>query len=87
MRVANEEVQRNLRQQRVFRDQQNPLDFNDDMNIIHRYRLDRQSIISIVDLVEESLEKPTKRSGSLPASLQVFAALRFLASGAQQRVI
>ena len=89
MIVADEQVRRNLRRQRVFRDRQNPLDFYDDMDIIHvhRYRLDRQSIISIIDLVEDSLERPTKRSGSLPASLQVFAALRFFASGTQQRVI
>ena len=82
MIVADEEVRRDLRRQRVFSDRQNPLDF-----IIHRYCLDIQSIICIIDLVEESLERPTKRSGSLPASLQVFAALRFLASGTQQRVI
>ena len=87
MIVADEEVRRNLRRQRVFRDRSNPLDFNDDIIIIHRYRLDIQSIICIIDSVEESLERPTKRSGSLPASLQVFAALRFLASGTQQRVI
>nr|XP_022302702.1 putative nuclease HARBI1 [Crassostrea virginica] len=87
MMVADEQVRRNLRRQRVFRDRQNPLDFYDDMDIIHRYRLDRQSIISIIDLAEDSLERPTKRSGSLPASLQVFAALSFFASGTQQRVI
>ena len=87
MIVAVEEVRRNLRCQRVFRDRQNPLDFYDHMDIIHRYRFDIQSIICIIDLVEESLERPTKRSGSLPAYLQVFAALKFLASGTQQRVI
>ena len=35
MMVADEEVHRNLRRQRVFRDQQNHLDFNDNMDIIH----------------------------------------------------
>ena len=87
MIVADEEVRRDLRRQRVLRDRQNPFDFYDEMDIIHRYRLDIQSIICIINLVEESLERPTKRSGSLPASLQVFASLRFLASGTQQRVI
>ena len=87
MIVAVEQVRRNLRRQRVFRDQQNPLDFYDEVGIIHRYRLDRQSIISIIDLVEERLKRPTKRSGSLLASKQVFASLRFLASWVKQRVI
>ena len=87
MRVTDEQVRRNLRRQRVFRDRQNPLDAYDDIDIIHRYRLDRMTIISIIDMVEDRLERPTKRSGSLPASLQVFATLRFLASGSQQRVI
>ncbi|XP_061188738.1 putative nuclease HARBI1 [Saccostrea echinata] len=87
MRVADEQVRRNLRRQRVFRDRQNPLDAYDDMDIIHRYRLDRRTIISIIDIVQERLERPTKRSRSLPDSLQVFAALRFLASGSQYRMI
>ncbi|XP_061165615.1 uncharacterized protein LOC133174518 [Saccostrea echinata] len=38
-------------------------------------------------IVGEQLERPTQRSQSLPASLQLFAALRFLASGTEQRVI
>ncbi|XP_062587984.1 putative nuclease HARBI1 [Saccostrea cucullata] len=87
MRVTDEQVRRNLRRQRVFRDRQNPLDAYDDIDIIHRYRLDRMTIISIIDIVQDRLERPTKRSASLPASLQVFATLRFLASGSQQRVI
>lgn len=87
MRVVDEQVRRNLRWERVFRDRQNPLDAYDDLDIIHRYRLDRQSIMSIIDLVKDRLERPTQRSASLPASLQVFAALRFLGSGTQQRLI
>ena len=40
MIVEDEEVRRNLRRQRVFRGRQNPLNFYDHMDIIHRYRLD-----------------------------------------------
>ncbi|XP_062598298.1 putative nuclease HARBI1 [Saccostrea cucullata] len=87
MIVTDEQVRRNLRRQRVFRDRQNQLDAYNDIDIIHRYRLDRLTIISVIDMVQDRLERPTKRSGSLPASLQVSATLRFLASGSQQRVI
>nr|XP_034322684.1 putative nuclease HARBI1 [Crassostrea gigas] len=68
-------------------DEQNPLDAYNDLEIIQRYRLDRQSIISIIDLIKDRLERPTQRSVSLPVSLQVFATLRFLGSGTQQRLI
>lgn len=87
MRVIDEQVRRYLRRQRIFRDRQNPLDVYDDLEIIQRYRLDRQSIISIIDLIKDRLERPTQRSVSLPVSLQVFATLRFLGSGTQQRLI
>ena len=63
MIVADEQVRRNLRRERVFSDQQNPLDFYDEVDIIHRYRLDRKSIISFSDLFEESLERPAKGLG------------------------
>uniref|UniRef100_A0A8W8HXN7 EGF-like domain-containing protein n=1 Tax=Magallana gigas TaxID=29159 RepID=A0A8W8HXN7_MAGGI len=87
MRVVDEQVRRDLRRQRIFRDRQNPLDAYNDLEIIQRYRLDRQSIISIIDLIKDRLERPTQRSVSLPVSLQVFATLRFLGSGTQQRLI
>uniref|UniRef100_A0A8W8LN17 Uncharacterized protein n=1 Tax=Magallana gigas TaxID=29159 RepID=A0A8W8LN17_MAGGI len=51
MRVIDEQVRQDLRRQRIFRDRQNPLDAYDDLEIIQRYRLDRQSIISIIDLL------------------------------------
>nr|XP_034309603.1 putative nuclease HARBI1 [Crassostrea gigas] len=87
MRVIDEQVRLDLRRQRIFRDRQNPLDAYNDLVIIQRYRLDRQSIISIIDLVKDRLERPTQRSVSLPVSLQVFATFRFLGSGTQQRLI
>ncbi|XP_065943334.1 putative nuclease HARBI1 [Magallana gigas] len=87
MRVVDEQVRRDLRRQRIFRDRQSPLDAYDDLEIIQRFRLDRQSIISIIDLVKDRLDRPTQRSVSLPVSLHVFATLRFLGSGTQQRLI
>lgn len=83
MRVVDQ-VRRVLRRQRIFRDRQSPLDAYDNLEIIQRYRLDRQSII---DLVKDRLDRPTQRSVSLPVSLHVFATLRFLGSGTLQRLI
>jgi DNA-directed RNA polymerase specialized sigma subunit len=86
MRV-DDVVARDLRRQRIFRDRSSPLHCYDDTDIIARYRLDRRSIMEIIDALEISLGRPTRRSESLSTTLQIFAALRFLASGTQQRVI
>lgn len=51
-----EEVQRHMRRERVFRDRSNPLDsYNDDL-LYKRYRFDRASILGIVDLFVDLLD-------------------------------
>ncbi|XP_062586727.1 putative nuclease HARBI1 [Saccostrea cucullata] len=87
LRFYDDETRKSLRRQRIFRDRLNPLNSYCDEEMIKRFRLDRGSILSILDNVGEQLERPTKRSQGLPASIQLFAALRFLASGTEQRVI
>ena len=72
---------------RLFRDRTNPLDFLSDQQIIRNYRLDREGIYTLCDELREDLEKSTKRSRSLPVSLQIMIALRYYASGSYMNVI
>ena len=71
----------------VFRDRRNPLDFLSDEEIRMQYRLTRICILELCALLQNELERPTRRCFSLPVSLQVLIALRYLASGSFQAVI
>ena len=78
---------RRRRVPRVFRDRRNPLDFLSDEEIRMQYRLTRICILELCALLQNELERPTRRCFSLPVSLQVLIALRYLASGSFQAVI
>ena len=78
---------RALRRQRIFRDRNNPLDYLPEEDIIQRYRLTRQLILQVCDMVRDDIERPTNRSSPLPVSLQVMVALRFYATGTFQSVV
>lgn len=79
-------ARRNLRRQRVFRDRSNPLDFMDERELISKYRLTRNVIVELCQLLEPHVRRVTARSQSLPVSLQVLVALRFFATGSFQAV-
>ena len=49
--------------------------------LIERYRLDRDGIVFVTDLVREVLENDTKRSHALTAELKVVITLIYLATG------
>jgi hypothetical protein len=66
---------------RLFRDRNNPLDYLSDESIVKKYRLDRESIYSICEDLEQDLLRFTNRSHSIPVSLQVMIALRYYANG------
>ena len=72
---------------RVFQDRKNPLEKYNDSGIIKRYRLCREDILSLVDNLRDRLETPTNRSHAVPPVLQVFATLRYFATGGQQRLV
>jgi cytochrome c-type biogenesis protein CcmH/NrfG len=72
---------------RLFRSRTNPLDFLSDQQIIRNYRFERERIYTLCDKLREDLEKSTKRSRSLPVSLQIVIALRYYASGSYMNVI
>lgn len=69
------------RDRRVFRDRRHPLDMYNDVQMYKRYRFSRRGCMHIIDLLEPHLQPPTRRNHAIPASLQVFTALRYYASG------
>jgi hypothetical protein len=58
-----------------------------DQQIIRNLHLDSEGIYTLCDELLEDLEKSTKRSRSLPVSLQIMIALRYYASGSYMNVI
>ena len=76
-----------IRRERVFRDRQNPLDAYNDEEIRERYRLSRQLIMDLYDVIGEDLEPSTNRNHAIPGMLQIFIALRYYACGSFQNVI
>ena len=71
-----------LRQERVFRDRTHPLDLYSDNEMFKLYRFTRQGCVHLINRLEPIIEHPTNRNHALPASLQVFIALRYFATGA-----
>ncbi|XP_060083823.1 putative nuclease HARBI1 [Ylistrum balloti] len=72
---------------RLFGDRQNSLDFLSDQAIVNDYRLDRESIFEICNLLQNDISRITRRSRALPVSLQTMVALRYYASGSYMSVI
>nr|XP_022308063.1 putative nuclease HARBI1 [Crassostrea virginica] len=79
--LADDEIERECKRMRVFRDRNNPLEVLNDIEVIERYRLPRNVLIRLVELVREDVERPTKRSHSLSALTQVLVTVRYLAKG------
>jgi hypothetical protein len=80
--------QRRLRRRdRLFRDRDNPFDYETDESIVNKYRLPRPLIAQLCQQFEHELRRPTLRSCALPVSLQIMVALRFFATGSFQAVL
>ena len=75
------------RRDRIFRDRENPLDYESDDCIVRKYRLSRPLIISLCQMFLLNLQRPTLRSSAFPVSLQIMVALRYYATGSFQSVI
>ena len=82
-----EELNRHMRRETVFRDRLNPLDAYDDLEIRRKYRLSRELILQLCNDCAIDLEPQTNRNHALPVTLQVFTTLRLLASGSFQEVL
>uniref|UniRef100_UPI00358FC806 putative nuclease HARBI1 n=1 Tax=Myxine glutinosa TaxID=7769 RepID=UPI00358FC806 len=77
---------RAMRRERVFRDRVHPLEIYNDLQLYQRYRLDRQTILDLADIIRIDLEPRTFRNHALPTELKLLAALRFYATGSFQQV-
>lgn len=73
--------ERRFRQHEIFLD-----DFSDE-ELRSRYRFGRDSIEFLTEILEEDLQRPTKRNHALSPTLQILVALRFFASGSFLQVI
>ena len=78
--------QRILRRARVFRDRSDPLQLYDDTELIERYRMPRNLIIDVINILSDDITPRTNRNQAVSTHLQVLVALRFFASGSFQRV-
>ena len=79
--------ERDLGVERVFRDRSNPIELYNDEEFKCRFRLRKDSVTTIIDLVEMELQRPTYRNHAVPPVLQVCACLRFLATGAFHQLV
>jgi len=69
--VALFQEERHLKRQRVFRDKLNPLDSLCDVEVIERYRLPRQQIFALCDLINGDISPICNRSHPIPAVIKV----------------
>jgi hypothetical protein len=60
-----------IRRERVFRDRTNPLDYLSDAEVRERYRLPRNFIVQLIDVLADDLQRTTQRSHPLPVYTQV----------------
>ncbi|XP_041362913.1 putative nuclease HARBI1 [Gigantopelta aegis] len=88
MLAAQDELARRRarRRERVFQDRFHPLDMYNDLELYQRYRLDRRTILDLIDAVGDVLDPHTVRNHALPSSLNIVAALRFYATGSFQQI-
>ena len=78
---------RDLRRQKVLRDRLEPLQRYDDTELRNLFRFERRSIVTLIDLIEESLIRRTNRNRSLSPSLQVCITLSYLGSASFQQIL
>lgn len=71
---------------RVYRTRVN-IDDYDDVDLLQRYRFDREGIMKIHDMVEDRIAPLSINSNNTSSLVKVLCALRFYATGSMQRVI
>ncbi|CAG2216264.1 HARBI1 [Mytilus edulis] len=87
MQLFHANNQNNLRRNRIFRDRLNPLDAYDDHELLYRYRMSRQTLMRVIDMVRDDIVHETQRSYALTPEQQTFAAIRYYATGSFQTVV
>ncbi|XP_041376731.1 putative nuclease HARBI1 [Gigantopelta aegis] len=83
-RVQDINYNRAMRRERVFRDRDNPFDCLSDERFRMRFRLSKNIVHVITDMVRANIEQPTRRNHAVPCELQVLLAFRFYATGGFQ---
>ena len=71
----------NLRRERIFRDRTHPLDTYIDEEIRCRYRLSREMIMNLHNMIADDLEPHTQRNHAIPAINQIFLCTAVLCNG------
>ena len=69
--LVDEAAERGMRRKRLFRDRNNPLDSLDDLQLYQRFRLNRQGICELSDMLDVDLKRVTNRSMAMSSTLQV----------------
>ena len=78
---------RPVRNDRIFHPRVDPLATLTDKDIISKYRLSRDAIEFLIDILNDQLTPKTKRSHAIPTNIQVLASLYYLANGSMQSVV
>ena len=78
------QAEQRQRRGRLFRLRKDVLNDMTDEELVKRYRLDREGIIFVTNLVRETLARPTTRNKALTPEMKVIVTLRYLASGKMQ---
>ena len=73
--------------ERKFQQREIDLDELTDEELRSRYRLGRESIKFLVEILKDDLQRQTRRNHALSPTLQVLVALRFFASGSFLQII
>ena len=84
--VLEDEMQRALQWERVYKDPLDPLHISD-QNLLMYYRFPRCELILMIQELDLYLRRRNRRSHALPTSTQVLVAHRFYASGTFQNVL
>jgi hypothetical protein len=61
------ETGRARRRERIFRDRTNPLEKFNDVQLYERFRLQREGVMELTEMLKADLEHKTKSSQAVPA--------------------
>ena len=80
------EIRRALRRERIFRDRFDPLDIYSEQEFRDRYRFTKATFRHILEMINDGLDRKTRRNNPVPAHIQLLLALRYYATDNFQRV-
>ena len=72
---------------RIYRDRSNPFELYDDVGFLYRFRLDRNTVLWLLDQLEGQLDKIQNKGISVPPVIQLLVTLQFFGSGSFLRNI